>query len=161
MIRLIQEDLQEELRLTRKMLAAIPEDKLQWQPHEKSMNLRALATHIAQIPSWLTVIAETDLLDFANMDFTPPNPKSVEDIQNILDKSGESAMQALEGLDETSLEDTWTLANAGQIIYALPRRAELTKHLRHLAHHRGQLSVYLRLLEAPVPGMYGASADER
>ncbi len=152
----------EEIASTRRMLESLPEDKFGWKPHEKSMTLAQLASHVGDLPSWMAMIITTEKLDFAASE-------SIEGFQTgshstLMAHFNECAAGARNTIENTSDEQfavTWTLAYGEKTLYAAPRRmAVRTIALNHLIHHRGQLSLYLRLLERKVPGMYGPSADE-
>lgn len=154
-------ELQHEAAQTRKMLERVPVEKNDWKPHEKSMKLGRLATHIAELTGWIYMIMATDELDFAKFDYKPTMAESVKD---LLDKHDENVTQAISILETSADEDfgkMWTMRNGGQIYFTMPKAAVLRSFaFSHQYHHRGQLSVYMRLLNVPVPGMYGPSADE-
>jgi uncharacterized damage-inducible protein DinB len=146
---------------TRKMLALVPADKSDWKPHDKSMKLQDLATHIADLPTWITLAIEKDELDFATSPYNPPACKSGEELTTYFDKNLEEAKRHLTGNTDSILEETWTLRN-GEIVYMKSTRLETIRHSYcQLVHHRAQLGVYLRLLNIPIPGVYGPSADEQ
>ena len=150
----------EEMKRARTMLGRVPDDKLTWKPHEKSMTLGRLANHVADFPNWALTTVQVDTLDIPP-DMKPVPPKSTADILQKFDKDLSSARQALAGLTEEQLGAKWTLKFGGQEIFSMPRADVLRLTvMNHLIHHRAQLSVYLRLLDVPVPGMYGPSADE-
>ncbi|MEI6945769.1 DinB family protein [Paraflavisolibacter sp. H34] len=155
-------ELRHEADSTRKMLERVPADKFGWKPHEKSMSLASLSSHVAELFSWLTMTLTTDELDFATNKYQPFVPQST---QQLLDFFEDNLKKGTETLAATSDEDMmkhWKLRHGDHIILDLPRMAVLRSFVfNHLVHHRGQLSVYLRLLDVPVPGMYGPSADER
>ena len=154
-------ELQHETASTRKMLERIPFEQWDWKPHEKSYSLGKLATHIATIPDWMTVTITTDELDFSKGDYKPQAPASKEQLLQIFDEASSKALHSLQGASDENLKGPWSLKNGSHTIFILPRLATLRSFvLNHLIHHRGQLSVYLRLLDVPVPGMYGPSADE-
>ncbi|MDQ3292414.1 MAG: DinB family protein [Bacteroidota bacterium] len=157
---LLPKELAQEAETTRKMLSRIPDDKYDWQPHPKSMTIRQLATHIAELPSWITMGLNTDELDFAA---TPYNPKEVNNTAELLQLLEESVSSGTDSLNKASEEDllpNWTLRE-GEQVYAVYTKYEVIRHaLSQLIHHRAQLGVYLRLLNIPIPGSYGPSADE-
>jgi uncharacterized damage-inducible protein DinB len=161
----VTQPLLDELRIeadaTRRMLGRVPADRLDWRPHPKSMTLGQLAIHIAQIPGGLSNLLATDGFDAVNANFAPPNPKDLEEILAALDASVARAEAFIGGLDESGLAQPWAMTNRGAPVFTRPR-AELVRALvfNHWYHHRGQLSVYLRLLDIPVPVMYGRTADE-
>jgi uncharacterized damage-inducible protein DinB len=149
-----------EMAKTRKLLERLPDVKLSWKPHAKSMSLGALATHIATLPEWGDTILNESLFDFAG---APPPPAERTSCAEILKHFDQSAAKTRKALDRSDAEyaGMWTLKRDGQEIFSMPRVAALRGFvLSHLIHHRGQLSVYLRLNDIPVPAIYGPSADE-
>lgn len=154
-------ELKQEAASTRKMLERVPTEHLGWRPHEKSMTLRSLAGHVAELTGWTAMTVHTDELDFAATAYTPPAVESTEDLLKIHDEHLEKAVAALENISEEDLNKIWTLRNGEQIFLQQPKKVVLRGMCyNHVYHHRGQLSVFLRLLNVPVPGMYGPSADE-
>ena len=146
---------------TKRMLEKVPFEQPSWKPHDKSMNLIHLASHIAHIPKWISVILSGDQFDFLTDRLSREDAQSHEALMQIYQESFEGAVKSLEGASEEYLKGMWTFRAGERVIFSLPRVAALrTLAMNHLIHHRGQLSVYLRLLEVPVPGMYGPSADE-
>ena len=149
-----------EVANTRRMFAAIPDDKLDFQPHEKSYTLLKLAAHVANLPSWISLTLTTDELDLAK-GFEQPDPKSMADIGALLDEAVTAGRPVLEGATEETLMSDWTLRTGDDVHFQMPKGAVLRSFVfNHLVHHRAQICVYLRLLDLPVPGMYGPSADE-
>ncbi len=147
---------------TRKMIERIPTEKLEWRLHEKSMTLGRLATHIAEIPMWVTRALEASDFDFATANFLFSSKKTTEEILEEFDQQVGNATASLQKASDESLSDTWTVRRGEQIFYQMPKKVGIRNFaFNHLYHHRGQLSVYLRLLGIPVPGMYGPSADEK
>jgi uncharacterized damage-inducible protein DinB len=154
-------ELKHEAASTRKMLERVPTDKWDWKPHDRSMTLGRLASHLATIPDYMTVTLTSDELDFAKGTYRPAAPTSTKTLLDVFNTSYEKALQTLEGASDETLHGMWSLKNGGHTIFTLPRMAALRSFvMNHLIHHRGQLSVYLRLLNIPVPGMYGPSADD-
>lgn len=154
-------ELKHEAASTRKILERVPTDKWDWKPHDRSMTLGRLASHMATIPDYMTLTLTTDELDFAEGTYRPATPTSTETLLDVFNASYEKALQTLEGTNDETLQGMWSLKNGGHTIFTLPRMAALRSFvMNHLIHHRGQLSVYLRLLDVPVPGMYGPSADD-
>ncbi len=154
-------ELQMEAISTRKMLERVPTDKNDWKPHEKSMNLGRLSTHVAELPGWIAMTMGTDELDLSKMEYKPVMAKSTEELVAKLDDNVNKAVAALENSNDEDFEKIWTLRNGDHVIFTLPKKVVLrSMAYSHYYHHRGQLSVYLRLLEIPVPGMYGPSFDE-
>lgn len=155
-------ELKHESTNTRKMLERVPNDKLDWQPHEKSMKLERLATHIAELPIWFERIINSNEFDFATAVFNREPKESTEDIVKLFDERLANAVKALESASDENLNDPWTFRRGELIVFQLPKKVALrSMGFNHIYHHRGQLSVYLRLLDIPVPGMYGPSADEK
>jgi uncharacterized damage-inducible protein DinB len=149
-----------EVATTRKLIERVPADRLAWKPHEKSMSLGGLAQHIASLPTWATTILEQVSFDLATVPPNLPEPSSQEDILKRFEQSTATARKALDKTDAEFIAP-WTLRRAGQEMFTMPRIAAFRSFvLSHLIHHRGQLSVYLRLNEIPVPAIYGPSADE-
>ncbi len=148
---------------TRKVLERVPMDKLTWKPHEKSMSLQLLASHTAEIPEWVPHILQHSELDFAQQPYQPKRISSLDDLLKIHDDATEAALAAIAKTNAAVLvNETWTMRNGDTILLSLPKIATLrTVAFNHLYHHRGQLTVYLRLLNIPVPGIFGPSADEQ
>lgn len=160
MIQTFLKELQQEAVTTRKMLALVPEDKYQWKPHEKSMTIQQLTTHIAELPGWVPLILNTSELDFAANPYTPSNINSTVALLEMLEKSLADCKASLEAANETQLDDQWTLRN-GETIYSTSPKGEVIRMaFSQTIHHRAQLGVYLRLLNIPIPGSYGPSADD-
>ena len=155
-------ELKHEASSTRKILESVPDGKFDWKPHEKSMTLGRLASHVAEIPDWMTATLTTDELDFAKSNYKPTSPASKEELLGKFEQSYAKALESLQAATDETLRGNWTLRNADHVIFTMPRIATLRSFvMNHLIHHRGQLTVYLRLLDLPVPGMYGPSADEK
>ena len=153
-------EFREEVAITRRVLDRVPEDKLTWKPHPKSMTLGQLAGHIAAIPGRISRWAHEDSFDVLTGSFVPPQPNSREEILEVFENSVRDADQNLEGLTEERLAGTFRLIKGDREIFQQPRAVVLrTVMLNHWYHHRGQLSVYLRLLDVPLPVIYGRSAD--
>lgn len=145
---------------TRKLLERVPVDKQDWKPHAKSMSLGALAIHVAEIPEWMRATLEYPELDFSKAPYEPKKIASAADLLKIHDDSVAEALNCLRNIDDTELENTWTLRNGEQVYFTLPKPAVLRMFVyNHLYHHRGQLTVYLRMLDVPLPGIYGPTAD--
>ena len=153
-----------EMANTRKSLERVPEDKFEWKPHEKSTSLGGLATHLANIPSWTKNTFEQDELDLAPSGAPPLRLEPVKSRAELLaafDKNVTSARAALENASDEDWQGKWSLLHGGKAIFTMPRTAVMRGFvMNHLIHHRAQLGVYLRLLEVPVPSIYGPSADE-
>lgn len=154
-------ELQHEAATTRKILERIPAEKFDWKPHEKSMAFGQLATHVADMFGWFPATLETDELDFSK-GYDQPKPATTEDLVNIFDKNVAAAIETLKNTSDETFGQNWTLRNGEQIFFEMPKRQVLRGMvMNHIVHHRGQLSVYLRLNDIPVPAMYGPSADEQ
>ncbi|MFL6351468.1 MAG: DinB family protein [Bryobacteraceae bacterium] len=150
----------EEMKNTRKILERVPDDKLGYQPHEKSMTLGRLAAHVAELPSWAKHAIEVEVLDIPP-EFQPSSAKSREEVLTTFDKNVAEARELLVRVTDEDLAKTWTLKFGGNTIFSMPRSMVLRSTvMNHLIHHRAQLGVYLRLNEVEIPGMYGPSADE-
>jgi len=153
-------ELNREAETTRKMLSRVPDDKYDWQPHEKSMTVRRLAAHIAELPSWVKMTLETSELDFAANPYVIPPINNNQELLAFFDKSLAEGRAALEKAVDEDLEGTWTLRNGDQI-YSVESKADVVRmSYCQTVHHRAQMGVYLRLLNVPIPGSYGPSADE-
>jgi len=149
-----------EMGTTRKLLERVPDDKLAWQPHAKSMSLAGLATHLTNLPNWGATILNDLSFDLAE---APPVLQPKRSRAEILDAFDAAAKQTRAALDKTDAElmAPWSLRRSGHEVFTMPRVAAFrTFVLYHVVHHRGQLSVYLRLNDVPVPAIYGPSADE-
>lgn len=154
-------ELREEAATTRRVLDRVPADKLAWKPHEKSMSLGQLAFHVANIPGNLSKMVQLDEFDASQANFSPPNPKDLDEVKSALDAGVREAENYFAGLTDQSAQANWRLTTKGREVFSKPRVAILRSiMLNHWYHHRGQLSVYLRLLDVPVPVIYGRSADE-
>lgn len=155
-------ELKHEAEKTRKLLGRIPVDQPSWKPHEKSMELQRLARHVAEIPNWCTVTITTNELDFAKPYEAAPPLTTAEALVAEFDKNVNGALLALEGADDDHLNNSWSMRNGDHIFFTLPRKVVLRDMVfNHLVHHRAQLGVYLRLLNIPLPPMYGPTADEQ
>jgi uncharacterized damage-inducible protein DinB len=154
-------EIQQEAVITKRVLERVPADKLTWKPHPKSMSLGQLALHIATTPGNLAKLAQADGLDVAQANFDPPAARDTKEILTAHDASIKAAEEYLDSVSESAAMGNWRLTSKGKEVFAIPRVAMLrTIMFNHLYHHRGQLSVYLRLLDVPVPVIYGRSADE-
>jgi uncharacterized damage-inducible protein DinB len=146
---------------TRKILERIPLDNFGWKPHEKSKAIGELAIHVAQIPQWTSRIVTTSEVDIMTLKRPVPEIKTADDLAKFSDENIQQAMKDLQAANDEDMMAMWTLRRGDHVVFTLPRAAAIrAMAMNHLIHHRGQLSVYLRLLNVPVPGMYGPSADE-
>lgn len=154
-------ELKHEAATTKRVLDRVPADKLTWKPHPHSMSLGQLAMHIAMIPGSIAQLAQLETFDVANANFVPPQPNSAEEIRSAFDAGINAAQAYIGGLDETAAMANWRMTANGKELFTMPRVGLLRAiMLNHWYHHRGQLSVYLRLLDVPVPAIYGNSYDE-
>ncbi len=145
---------------TQKMLALVPADKADFKPHEKSMRLKDLAMHIADLPSWISMVLTTDELDFATSPYKPKECNGGEELVAHYEENATIAKATLLQHADAILEKPWTLKN-GEIIFVTTPKLDMIRHSYcQIVHHRAQLGVYLRLLNIPIPGVYGPSADE-
>lgn len=153
------QELEQEATTTRRVLDRVPEDQLGWRPHKKSRTLGELALHVATTPGGVaTLVVQPEIEEPT---FSDPSPKSKAEVLAALDESLATAKRVLGTMDDAALNATWRMKRNGREILALPRVAMLRNvMLNHWYHHRGQLSVYLRELDVPVPSIYGPSADE-
>ena len=149
----------EEAATTRKMLARIPQDKFNYQPHSKSMDMKRLATHLADLPGWIHFTINTDEIDFAKP-YEQPEINSHQQLMDYFEKRYQDGLSALVAENEKLLQNPWSLRNGDTIYSTSPKIDVLRMSLSQQIHHRAQLGVYLRLLNIPIPGSYGPSADE-
>lgn len=150
----------QEIANTRRMLALVPEDRFEYAPHTKSMKLGRLASHLAEMPRWLTVTMTSEMLE-PGPDMKGFNAATRTELLDEFDARAATARELLAAATDEELAVTWTFKYRGHVIFALPRRVVIRSMvLSHMVHHRAQLGVYLRLLDIPIPGMYGPSADE-
>jgi uncharacterized damage-inducible protein DinB len=154
------EQLEQEANTTRKMLALVPTEKFDWKPHEKNMEMKRLAIHIAELPTWITMVLNTDELDFAKNEYKQVPIQNSEELVAYFEKCQVDGSESLKKGNEADLEKPWTLRNGEQIYDVSPKRNVIRMALSQIIHHRAQLGVYLRLLNIPIPGSYGLSADE-
>jgi uncharacterized damage-inducible protein DinB len=153
-------ELEQESKTTRRVLERLPEDKLGWKPHERSMTAERLAMHVASIPGVVAAAVRPDVHDFY-AEPAPPVAQSRAEILEAFEKSLAEAKEMLAQFDDAALERVWTAKRGEQTLTTMPRGIAIRFiMLNHLCHHRGQLSVYLRMLGVPVPAIYGPSADE-
>jgi uncharacterized damage-inducible protein DinB len=154
-------ELTHEAKTTRTILERVPADKFEYTPHEKSMKMGRLAVHVSEMINWVTVTCTTSELDFSTMDMTPYAPKTNDDLLAFFDKNLAEAFESLKKTSDEEMMETWTMRSGDQVFMAESKIATLRGMVfNHIWHHRGQLSVYLRLNDIPVPSIYGPSADE-
>ena len=150
-----------EIGVTRRVLGRVPDDRLTWGPHPRSMTLGRLATHVASLPGWLPQILNEEAFDLSALPAAATVDDSVAAILARFDTGIAEARRALRDSTDARLAETWTLRKDGEVVLTLPRIVALrTEGLYHLTHHRGQLTVYLRLLDIAIPPIYGPTADE-
>lgn len=154
----------QEMQNTRKVLERVPDEKWSWKPHEKSGTVGWLTGHIATLPGWLTMTINTEELDYAPVNGPSYEPPKIDNRQEALanfDKEVKEARAALAAVSDAEIMKGWKLLAGGQEIFTMPRVACIRGFvMNHLIHHRAQLTVYFRLLNVAVPGLYGPSADE-
>lgn len=149
----------EEGATTRKMLSRIPDDQFDYKPHPKSMDMKRLATHIADLPGWIHMTFTTDEIDFSKP-YEQPQINNTKDLMDYFEKRYEAGLSTLVAENENLLDKPWTLRN-GDVIYSSDPKIDILRmSFSQQIHHRAQLGVYLRLLDVPIPGSYGPSADE-
>lgn len=152
-------ELKHEAQNTRKLLERVPEEHFTYKPHEKSTTLQRLATHIAEIPVWTVRALTTEEFDAASL--SPYMAVDSAELLRIHEETVKAAEAALSSASDEEFMKTWTLRRGAHTIFTLPKAAIIRNmSSNHLYHHRGQLTVYLRLLHVPVPGIYGPSADD-
>lgn len=158
-IPLLQQELENEAVTTRKMLSVVPAEKFDWQPHPKSMTLKRLATHVAELAGWVDMAVNTDELDFQNNPYIPEDVQSTEQLLAFFETSFEKGKKALADANLEDLNKEWVLRNGDQV-YSRETKYEVIRMAHsQIIHHRAQLGVFLRLLDVPIPGSYGPSAD--
>jgi uncharacterized damage-inducible protein DinB len=159
LIKMFLKELEMEAETTRKMLKAVPDDKYDWQPHKKSMTIKKLAVHVAELPTWIPMILNASELDFAGMEYKPYEANNTAELLEYFEKSLVEGRESLEKASEEQLADIWTMRMGEKILDASPKADVIRSTYCQIVHHRAQLGVYLRLLDVPIPGSYGPSAD--
>jgi uncharacterized damage-inducible protein DinB len=152
--------LNQEAATTRKMLSRVPDDKYDWKPHAKSMSIRSLATHIAELPTWIPMVLQTTELDFASSPYQPLAINTTRDLMDHFEESLAAGSKALETAKDEDLAPNWTLRNGAQVLNLSSKEDMIRMTISQIIHHRAQLGVDLRLLDIPIPGSYGPSADD-
>ena len=152
-------ELEAEAAASRKCLERIPESLFAWKPHEKSMTMGYLALLVAEIPKWIYTMVESSEIDFAT--FQHFEPKTTADLVNHFNDNLENARKALQGVSDEALDEPFYLKNQGQVLFTSAKKESIAPSINHLVHHRGQLTVYMRLNDIAVPSIYGPSADDR
>jgi uncharacterized damage-inducible protein DinB len=154
-------ELEQEAKVAREVLSRVPADKFHWKPHDKSMPFGRLASHVAEMVGWTGPTLDHPELDFAKMDYKPFEPNTTEELVEFFDKNLAEAVQVLKNMTDERFVESWSLRNGETIYFTMPKIVAMRSFvMNHIVHHRGQLSVYLRLNDIPVPSMYGPSADE-
>lgn len=155
-------EFEHEAQTTRRLLERLPTDKLDWRPHQKSFTARDLSSHIVDCVGWADSICTQPELEIDPATYRPFQAASVADLLKTFDEKVDAGRQALAGVSDEAMEERWRFKILGRVRFEKPRSAVFRDFtLSHMIHHRGQLSVYLRLLDVPVPGAYGPTADER
>ena len=153
-------ELDREMKTTRRLIERVPDDKLDFKPHDKSNNLGWLANHVVGIVRFPKIISEGDGIDVMKVP-RPAEVKTTAELLSLLDSNVAQAREAISGLSEDDMQQTWTLRMGDHVIFSDPRFMVFRSFfMNHHIHHRAQLAVYLRLNNVPLPGMYGPSADE-
>lgn len=151
----------QEMASTRKLLACLPEDKLEYKPHEKSMKLGRLAAHVAEMPGWLAMLPQRDRFEVP-AGWQPNVATSREQLLSFFDENAAKGHAALASMSDAEFAENWSLVFNGRVAFTMPKSAVVrTIILNHVIHHRGQLGVYFRLNDVAIPGMYGPSADDK
>ena len=154
-------EMRQEAKTTRRLLERVPEESFGWRPHEKSMTLGRLAAHVAELPELIIPALKQSELDFASGQFKPFEPRSTAELLEKFDRNIEAAAGLLEKQPDERMGERWRLRSGDHALFEMPRVMVVRfVGLNHVVHHRGQLSVYLRLLDVPLPSIYGPSADE-
>ena len=154
-------EMEHEAGVTRTCLERIPAEKFDWKPHEKSMSFGRLASHVAEMFAWTPSTMDHPELDFSKMDYKPFEPSTTEELVEFLDKNVAEAIASLKSSADDRFMETWTMRNGETVYFTMPKVAVMRSFImNHIIHHRGQLSVYLRLNDISVPSIYGPSADE-
>jgi uncharacterized damage-inducible protein DinB len=158
---LIVSEFQQEAKTTRKLLQRVPQDAFGWKPHEKSMTMQRLALHITELYGWPRAIFTSSELDFSKGEYKSPEVSALSDLLALFDTNVAVSLDLLKTQTDEQMLQAWKLRSGEQIFFEMPRLAVLRSMvLNHSIHHRGQLSVYLRLRNVPLPAIYGPSADE-
>ena len=154
-------DLEQELATTRRVLDRVPDEHLGWRPHAKSKTLGELAAHIANLAGLLIAVTQTEELDISTARPPQESVGSREELLAVYDRNATALRAAVDGLGEVELARPWTFRFGERVVFTAPKAGALRSFgLMHTAHHRGQLTVYLRMLDVPLPAVYGPTADE-
>jgi uncharacterized damage-inducible protein DinB len=159
LVPMLRKEMEQEAITTRKMLSIVPNDQFDWKPHEKSMTIRQLATHVAELPGWISMVLQTEELDFAKTPYSPVKIDTTSELVTYFEKTVDEGLAGLSGAKEEDLLPDWVLRQ-GDMIFSKSTKLEMIRSCYcQVVHHRAQLGVYLRLLNIPIPGSYGPSAD--
>lgn len=152
-------ELEAETTATHKCLERIPESLFDYKPHEKSMTMGYLALLVAEIPKWITSMVQGSEIDFVT--YQHFKPANTAELVKHFDENVQGAKNALAKVSNEALKETFYLKNNGQVVFSSPKKAFIESSVNHMVHHRGQLTVYMRLNDIPVPSIYGPSADDK
>jgi len=154
-------ELKHEAASTKRILERVPEGKFDWKPHVKSMTLGRLASHVAELPAFLNSVLTMDEFDFAKGHYKASHANNPEELMSLFQEKLDEVLQTLENTSDEKMQANFTLRNGDHVFATIPRMVAVrSMAMNHAIHHRGQIAVYLRLLDIPVPGIYGPSADE-
>lgn len=159
-IELLQREFEQEVKTTRKMLACVPNDKYDWKPHKKSMTVKQLVAHIAELPAWIGITLTTDELDFAANPYQTEDIKDTKQLLDYFERMVADGREHLKNAKEETFGKLWTLRDGAKIYSTEPKIDVIRMSFSQIIHHRAQLGVNLRLLNIAIPGSYGPSADE-
>ncbi len=153
-------ELEEQAKGTKQLLERVPLEKADWKPHEKSTTMGRLATHVAELPGWISFILSTEEIDFSKLDYKPRIAASTKELLEIFDENISKSLESLKKAKDKDFTKTWTMRSGEQVHFVLPKDVVLRSFsYNHLYHHRGQLTVYLRLNNVPLPNLFGPTAD--
>ena len=152
-------EIESEAAASKKCLERIPETSFEYKPHPKSMKMGYLALLVAEIPLWIKYMVETGEIDFVT--FPHIDPKTTQELVNHLEENLDGAKAALQNVTDDELQKPFTLKANGKVLYTAPKIQDIGTTINHWVHHRGQLTVYMRLNDIPVPSIYGPSADDK
>ena len=151
-------ELDQEMAATRRIIERVPDDDPDWKPHPKSFSISNLAQLLALMPGWIAQTMKSTELDLASG--SGYSNQSTETLLRIFDENARAAREAIGAASDADYDVPWSLKMKGEVLFTLPRAAVVRQHISHLSHHRGQMTVYLRLRDVPVPSIYGPTADE-
>lgn len=157
----LRQEFESEVETTRKFLKIVPEEKFGWKPHPKSMDLRTLSVHVAELPTWIPLAFNTDELDFLKEGYNPVKLETTNELVEYFEKNVTQAREALDKADPTQFDKQWLLRSGETIHVDTTKYGMVRVAMSQTIHHRAQLGVFLRLLDIPIPGSYGPSADEQ